>query len=198
MSERGRLIVLSGPSGAGKSTVISKVMQSRDDLAFSVSATTRTPRDGEVDGVNYYFISRQGFEGMIERCELLEHAEYVGNLYGTPRGPVEESLDSGISIILDIEVQGALQVKRRMPEAITIFLVPPSFDELERRLRGRQSESEEKILRRIETARREYAVAGQYDYIVVNGDPYTAANELNSIITAEKCKTANRTKFIEV
>ena len=198
MNERGSLIVLSGPSGAGKSTVISKVMQSRDDLAFSVSATTRTPRAGEVDGVNYYFVSRQDFLNMVHDDQLLEHAEYVGNLYGTPRKPVEEALSVGTSIILDIEVQGALQVKQHMPEAITIFLVPPSFDELERRLRGRQSESEEKIQRRIEQARREYAVAGQYDYIIVNGDPYTAANELNSIITAEKCKTVNRTKFIEV
>ena len=196
MQTKGKLIVLSGPSGAGKSTVIGKLLQKRDDISFSVSATTRGPRPGEVDGVNYFFKTREEFMEMIAQGQFLEHAEYAGNCYGTPKGPVQEQLDSGKTVILDIEVQGAFQVKAAMPEAIMVFLAPPSIAELERRLRGRATDSEEKILLRLNTAKSEYALAGKYDYIVVNDSADVAADELNAIITAGKCAAADRIEFI--
>jgi guanylate kinase len=196
-TERGKLFVVSGPSGAGKSTVISRVMAARDDVVFSVSATTRTPREGEVDGVNYFFIDRQRFKEMIDNGEFLEYAEYVTNFYGTPRKAVMERLASGLNVILDIEVQGAAQVRERMPEAVTVFLTPPSFKELENRLRNRHQDSEEMIKCRLERAKAEYMAAETYDYIVINEDPDVAACELSSIITAELCRTAERIKLLE-
>ena len=195
-TDRGRLIVVSGPSGAGKSTVISSVMSKRDDLAFSVSATTRAPRQGEVDGKDYFYISREKFQEMIENNEFLEYAQYVGNYYGTPRQAVEERLAQGTTVILDIEVQGAANVRKSMPDAVTVFLIPPSFEELEKRLRGRNKDSEEKIRGRLEQAKCEYAQAPNYDYIVINDDADVAAKEFDSIITAEKCRTAGRIKYI--
>ncbi|MGI5935264.1 MAG: guanylate kinase [Oscillospiraceae bacterium] len=197
-TERGKLFVVSGPSGAGKSTVISRVMAARDDVVFSVSATTREPREGEVHGVNYFFIDRRKFREMIDNDEFLEYAEYVKNFYGTPRKAVMEKLASGLNVILDIEVQGAVQVRERMPEAVTIFLTPPSFKELEFRLRNRHQDSEEMIKSRLERAKSEYESAGNYDYIVINEDPDVAASELSSIITAELCRTAERIKLLEV
>lgn len=196
MSNKGLLIVVSGPSGAGKSTVISRVMRDDPDCVFSISATTRPPRGAERDGVEYYFVGRERFEQMIEKGELLEHAEYVGNYYGTPKAPVMKSIDKGKNVIFDIEVQGAMQIKRQCPEAILIFVVPPRFSDIEKRLRGRKTDSEEKILARLETARREYKQAEQYDYIVVNDDPELASDEMDAIITAEKCRTKYRKNFI--
>ena len=195
-TDKGKLIVISGPSGAGKSTVIAKVMAGREDLCFSVSATTRPPRQGEVDGKDYYFIDRTYFEEKISQGAFLEHTEYVGNLYGTPAAPVRACLERGVSVVLDIEVEGAGNVRRTMPEAITVFLTPPSFSALEERLRARGKDSEDKIRLRLATARREYARVGEYDYIVINDDPDVAAEELRSIITAEKCRTADRIDFI--
>lgn len=191
-SDKGKLIVVSGPSGAGKSTVIHQVMAWRGDVRFSVSATTRAPREGEVDGVDYWFVTQERFQEMIGEQALLEHACYVGNYYGTPEAPVRQALETGESVILDIEVQGAFQVKEHMPEAVLVFLCPPSFSELEKRLRGRNQDSEDKILRRIETAKQEYTRAGAYDYIVINDDAQLAARELDAIITAEKCRCADR------
>ena len=196
MKSKGKLVVLSGPSGAGKSTVIGQLLQKRDDISFSVSATTRDPRPGETDGVNYYFRSYTEFQEMVRQGQFLEHAEYAGNCYGTPRGPVDELLRAGRTVILDIEVQGAFQVKQSMPEAVMVFLAPPSLTELERRLRGRATDSEEKIRIRLETARREYALAGKYDYIVINDVAEHAAAELDAIITAEKGSAADRIDFI--
>ena len=146
-------MVISGPSGAGKSTVVAKLMQLRDDVCFSVSATTRAPRPGEEDGVNYFFVTRERFEEMIREKALLEHAEYVGNYYGTPKDYVEERLNSGMNVILDIEVQGARQVMESSPEAILVFLAPPSLAELEHRLRLRGTESDEVIRGRMARAK---------------------------------------------
>ena len=193
---RGKLIVVSGPSGAGKSTVIGKVMERRSDLCFSVSATTRKPRDGEVDGVNYFFVSGTEFDRMIGDDELLEHAEYNRDNYGTPRAYVEEKRRAGMHVLLDIEVQGARQVRERVPEAIKIFIIPPSLQVLEQRLRGRGTETEEQIQRRLARARGEYREADFYDYVVINDNLETAANELNAIITAELCRYAERKNYL--
>lgn len=182
MSKRGTLLVLSGPSGVGKSTVLRKMMDGREDMAFSVSATTRAPRPGEVDGKDYFFITREEFDKMVEQGELLEHAEFVGNCYGTPRSQILQRLEQGITVVLDIEVQGAGQVKALMPEALTVFLAPPSLEALEQRLRGRGTESEEKIRSRLETARKELLLAPTYDYTVVNDDADRAAAELSNIL----------------
>lgn len=189
---RGVLVIVSGPSGAGKSTVISRVSQIRNDIRFSVSATTRPPREGEIEGKDYFFKSQEEFWEMIKLDAFLEHAEYVGNSYGTPAAPVDRSLAEGSTVILDIEVQGAAQVMEKRPDAVSIFLCPPSMEELERRLRGRGTDSEEKIRDRLMAAHREYAQAHKYGYIIVNDDADTAVRELDAIITAEKC----RSKFI--
>ncbi|MBE6969615.1 MAG: guanylate kinase [Ruminococcaceae bacterium] len=182
MSKRGKLLVLSGPSGCGKGTVLRALMDGREDMAFSVSATTRAPRPGEVDGREYYFVSRERFMEMVERGELLEHAEFVGNCYGTPKAPVLQQLEAGRHVLLDIEVQGAAQVKKAMPEAVLVFLAPPSLAELERRLRGRGTETEEKIQQRLKTAEYEMSLVGEYDYTVVNDVVTRAAAEVAAIL----------------
>ena len=192
MTEKGLLIVMSGPSGAGKSTVIGRLMKKRSDVRFSVSATTRNPRPGEEDGVDYFFRTREEFLRMIGEDAFLEHAEYVGNFYGTPARPVDERLEEGWNVLLDIEVQGAAQVLQKRPDAVSIFLAPPSLAELERRLRGRGTDTEEKIAGRLETARRECALAKNYTYIVVNDDADKAARELDAIITAERCRSGRK------
>ncbi len=196
-NQKGLLIILSGPSGAGKSTVISRLMKRRGDIRFSVSATTRAPRPGEEDGRDYFFRTREEFARMVEQDAFLEHAEYVGNCYGTPAGPVDESLNAGYNVLLDIEVQGAAQVITHRPDAVSIFLCPPSLRELERRLRLRGTDSEEKIQDRLETAHREFSQLHNYAYIVVNDDQDTAAGELDAIITAELCRSKNRLKTIQ-
>ena len=194
--DKGKLLVISGPSGAGKSTVIGKLMELRDDLCFSVSVTTRQPRPGEVDGRDYFFVTPQHFQELAEGGYLLEHAEYVGNRYGTPRGYVEQRQLEGKSVILDIEVQGAGQIVRNCPDAVTVFILPPTGAELERRLRHRNTDSEEKIRERLLQAKRECAEAGKYGYIVVNDDPGAAAREVNAILTAEKCRAADRINLV--
>jgi len=188
MNKRGILIVLSGPSGAGKGTVLTRLFSERDDMFLSVSATTRAPRPGEEDGVQYYFVSRSRFEDMIASDELLEHAEYCGNYYGTPLKAVEERLAAGRNVILEIEVQGAMKVKSRCPDAVMVFIAPPSLKELERRLRGRNTEDGDTVERRMEKAKKEYAEIDRYEYLVVNDDIDTAARELGAIIDAERCR----------
>ena len=188
-NNRGILVIVSGPSGAGKSTVISRVSEMRQDIRFSVSATTRRPRPGEIDGREYYFKSQDEFWEMIKLDAFLEHAEYVGNYYGTPAAPVDSDLAKGYNVILDIEVQGAAQVMEKRPDAVSVFLCPPSLEELERRLRGRGTDSEEKIRDRLMTAHREYAQAHKYSYIIINDDADTAVRELDAIITAERCRS---------
>ena len=184
MSEKGKLIVISGPSGAGKSTIVFKAIEGRTDFCFSTSVTTRAPRAGEQDGREYFFVDRERYDRMVENGELLEHAEFVGNCYGTPKSQVLERLDNGITVVLDIEVQGAAQVKALMPEAVTVFLAPPSLEALEQRLRGRGTESDETIRSRLETARKELLLAPTYDHTVVNDDADRAAAELEAILRA--------------
>ena len=174
--KRGVLFVFSGPSGVGKGTLKAKLFEEfADRIAYSVSATTRRPREGEVDGKDYFFISRQEFERRVKNNEFLEHAEFAGNCYGTPRAYVEKLLDSGMNVVLEIDVQGALQVMKSMPECVSVFILPPSFEELEHRLRGRGTETEEKVRERLETAKRELPYAPQYDYQIVNGGDIEAA-----------------------
>lgn len=188
MSERGKLLVISGPSGAGKSTVVAKAIEGRTDICFSTSVTTRSPRPGEVHGREYFFVNFERFREMVENDELLEHAEYVANRYGTPRSYVEKRLNEGMNVLLDIEVQGARQVRKKMPEAILIFIAPPSLAELERRLRGRGTDTERAIEGRLIRARQEYQEADFYDYLIVNDDVDKAAAKLNAIIEAEHCR----------
>lgn len=194
---RGELIVVSGPSGVGKSTVISELLSHRPDIHFSVSFTTRAPRVGEEDGVSYNFVDRSEFERMISAGELLEHAEYVGNYYGTSMKVIREKLEQGIDVLLDIEVQGAAKVRQRCPEAVLIFIIPPSLEELSRRLHKRQTDSEEVIEGRLAKAREEYREIPNYDYLVVNDSVPKAAAEILAILTAEGCRTKNRLYLTE-
>ena len=196
-SQPGKLFVLSGPSGAGKSTVIAHLLKTLDKAYISVSATTRAPREGEVDGVDYHFLSREQFEELIARGELLEHAEYVGNYYGTPAGPVNEKLAAGYDVLLDIETQVAQQVMANRPDAVSVFLFPPGFAVLEERLRKRGTDSEEKIRARLAQARVECRRAGLYRYIVINDLIENACSEALAIITAEKCRSADRLHFLK-
>ena len=189
--KKGVLFVISGPSGVGKGTINKRLFEEFGDrVAYSVSATTREPREGEVNGREYFFISRQEFEKRVANNEFLEHAEYAGNCYGTPRDHVLSLLQRDISVILEIDVQGALQVKARMPESVSVFILPPSFEELEHRLRGRGTETPEKIERRLAAARSEIDMAPAYDYQIVNDDLDAAYARLRGIFI-EKTEMAN-------
>ena len=186
MSERGLLIVFSGPSGVGKGTVRQEIFSTPDhNFEYSVSMTTRAQRPGEVDGKDYFFRSREEFEELIRNGQMLEYAEYVGNYYGTPLTYVNETLDKGIDVFLEIEVQGALQVKKKVPDAVFIFLTPPDLNELQERLVGRGTDSEEVIAQRIERAREEIALMSEYDYAIVNDEVPLAAERVKRVIEAE-------------
>lgn len=182
MEKRGKLLVVSGPSGTGKGTVLKKLFELRDDCCFSVSLTSRKARPGEVDGESYFFVSREKFEEMIEAGELLEHASFCENYYGTPVRYVNKMLDEGKNVILEIEVQGAMQIKEKCPEAILIFILPPSKEELKARLMGRGTESEEVINKRLAAAEWELGFSSKYDYEIVNDSVDRAAKELSLII----------------
>lgn len=184
---RGNLFVVTGPSGVGKGTVLKRVLTELDKTYYSVSATTRNPREGEVDGVNYFFVTKEEFQSWIDQGRMLEHACYVGNYYGTPEKPVQEHLDRGEDVILEIELQGALNVKAKRPDAVTVFIAPPSMTVLEDRLRGRGTEAEETIAKRMATARTECDHVGEFRYVVVNDDLDKAIDDLKSIIKACRC-----------
>ena len=192
MMSRGALFVVTGPSGAGKGTVLSKVMDTLDNLHYSVSLTTRPPREGEVHGVHYHFCNRDEAMGMIDQGHMLEHAEYVGDIYGTPAEPVEAALSAGLDVILEIEVQGALQIKAKRPDAVLVFIAPPNFEALERRLRGRGTDSDEKIAGRLHRAREEQKKVSEFHYIILNDDADVAADELRAIILARRCTLARQ------
>ena len=182
MENQGKLIVITGPSGVGKGTIVKSLVDQNPQLFVSVSATTRFPRSGELNGINYYFLSRDKFKEMIGQSALLEWAEYAGNYYGTPKKPVEEGINKGKTIILEIEVLGARQVQKNFPSATRIFILPPSFDELETRLRGRADDREEAIVKRLAKAKEEIAVSDEFDYQIINDNLEQAIAQVENII----------------
>ncbi|WP_096435464.1 guanylate kinase [Alteribacter populi] len=186
--DKGLLIVLSGPSGVGKGTVCGALRNHDTDIQYSVSATTRNPREGEVDGVNYFFKQKEEFESMIKNSQLLEWAKYVDNYYGTPRAYVEDTLAQGKDVILEIEVQGALQVRESFSEGVFIFLMPPSLKELRSRIEGRGTETKDLIDSRMTVAKDEIEMMDKYDYVVENDEVEAAVERIKAIVTAEHCK----------
>ena len=192
MQKSGKLFIISGPSGVGKSTVLKALFREHPDLYFSVSATTRAPREGEIDGVHYRFIKSEQFLQMVQENEFLEYAEYVGSFYGTPRGPVEDAMAQGRDAFLDIEIQGAQQVYEKRPDAVRIFIAPNSWAELERRLTERGTDSAEKIQKRLLRAKVELQAAENYDYLVVNDTVEQAVREMEAICLAEHCRPTDR------
>lgn len=197
--KKGLLVVVSGPAGSGKGTVDAHLLK-RDDFVYSVSATTRAPRPGEVDGVHYHFLTVEEFKQRLDRGEMIEHTQYCGNFYGTPKKEAEEVLASGRNLILEIEVEGAHNVKAKYPEAVLILLLPPSYSVQEQRLRGRGTETEEKILERLAAAREEVTFANDYDYIVYNYDnrDAEAAEEILHIVMAEKAAISRNPNVAEL
>lgn len=196
--QRGKLLVISGPSGVGKSTAIQGVRDRHPEMYFSVSATTRAPRDGDKDGVTYWFKTREEFEEMVRQDAFYEHAEYSGNCYGTPREPVERHLEQGVDVIMDIDVQGALQIQECCADAVLIFLAAPSFAVLEQRLRGRGDTSEEDMEKRLGKARWEYSQGHLYDYIVCSDTPARTVDDIESILAAEKFRAARNLELLKM
>ena len=200
LNDRGLLVVISGPSGVGKGTVRKALFEMpKHNLTYSVSMTTRAKRPGERDGIDYYFVSREEFLKRVDEGKFLEHAEFVGNFYGTPLDKVNERLEDGQEVVLEIEVEGALQVKKKVPDCVMIFIVPPGKEALYQRLRKRGTESEDVIEQRIQKANREFKLAKYYDYIVVNDEVSNAADRIMAIIRAEHAKTARSIhKYMEL
>lgn len=183
-------MVVSAPSGCGKGTILNEVLKD-DKFWYSVSATTRKPRPGEVNGVNYFFLSKEEFEKRIAKGEMLEWAKYVDNYYGTPAKEIEIARNKGKNVVLEIEIQGAFQIKKKCPDANLIFIIPPSFKELEKRLRGRGTETEDVIAGRTAQAKKELPHAADYDYIIVNDDLETACNDFRAVVRGIECKQEN-------
>lgn len=197
MNNKGLLFVVSGPSGVGKGTVCAEYVKTHDNCALSISATTRAPREGEVDGVNYYYISEEEFVQGINKGEFLENAIFCGNRYGTPKKAVLDMLESGKDVILEIEVQGAMQVRAHYPEGVFIFVIPPSLEELENRLRGRNTESDDVIEKRLARAKEEFPLAEKYNYILLNDNLPDALSRMDAIVRAEKCYMPRNIDFIK-
>lgn len=194
---KGVLLIVSGPSGAGKGTICSEYMKRHPETFLSVSATSRNPRPGDEDGVTYFFKTREEFERMIEAEELLEHAQFCGNYYGTPKAPAFSAMDEGRDVILEIEVQGALQVKEKYPGAVLVFVLPPSPEVLRSRLEGRGTETTEAVNKRIGEAEREISRSPEYDYIIINDDLAEAVDLLEAISGAEKAKVSNNKDYLK-
>ena len=190
--KKGKTFIISGPSGVGKSTVLSALLEKRPNVYFSVSATTRDPRPGELDGIHYHFMDVDSFRKWIAMDQFLEYAEYVGNFYGTPKRFVDEAMEQGKDVILDIEVQGAIQVTSKRPDTVRIFIAPPSWSELERRLTERGTDSKDKLQKRLLRAKVQFQTAHTYDYFVINDTVENAVKELDAIMTAEHCKPKER------
>lgn len=193
---KGRVYIISGPSGSGKDSVMKKVFEKAPDIAFSISSITRAMRPGEIEGEKYNFISRERFEQMIANDELLEHNVFVGNYYGTPKAPVMNCIENGKDMLIEVDVNGAVQIRAKMPEAVSIFIMPPSLDALKKRLTGRGTDSDEVIEKRLNEALREIASAKDYDYIVVNDDLETAANDFVKIMSVDKFRTDRNSELI--
>lgn len=193
---KGKTFIISGPSGVGKSTVLKALLDKRNDIYFSVSATTRPPRPGEIDGVHYHFMDVDTFRDWIAKDKFLEYAEYVGNFYGTPKEFVDSAINRGQDVILDIEIQGSIQVCGKRPDTVRIFIAPPSWSELERRLTERGTDSPEKVQKRLLRAKVEFQTAHTYDYFVINDTVEQAVAELDAIMTAEHCKPRERMEII--
>ena len=193
---KGRVYIISGPSGSGKDSVMKKVFEKQPDIAFSISCITRDMRPGEVEGEKYNFISRERFEQMIKNDELLEHNVFVGNYYGTPKAPVINCIENGKDMLIEVDVNGAEQIREKMPEAVSIFIMPPSLEVLKKRLTGRGTDSAEIIEKRLNEALREIASAKDYDYIVVNDDLETAADDFVKIMSVDKFKTDRNLELI--
>lgn len=196
MHNNGILMVLSGPAGSGKDTVLGELYKQIPEMKQSVSMTTRLPRDGEIDGVDYYFVSKENFETAIKDGKMLEYAQYGSNFYGTPKEPVDRMLNEGKIVVLKIEVQGAENIRKIYPDLVTVFITPPNMSVLESRLRRRGTESEEDIRHRLEIAADELLRIEEYNYIVINDELENAVNDVKTIISAEKLKVSRRNKII--
>ncbi|MBQ6795136.1 MAG: guanylate kinase [Clostridia bacterium] len=194
---KGVLLVLSGPSGSGKGTLVKEYTDKHPEVFLSVSATTRKPREGEVHGVNYFFLTVDEFKKRIEEKGFLEHAQFCENYYGTPRESVEKKLNEGVDVILEIDVQGAMQVKENCPEAVLVFTLPPSYEILRERLIGRGTEAMDVVEKRLNEAHNEIKYADKYDFVIINDSIETAAEELGAIFTSSRCRRENNTEFIK-
>ncbi len=193
---KGKTFIICGPSGVGKGTVVARLMASDPTLYFSVSATTRDPRPGEIDGKHYHFLTNEQFDEWVKEDMFLEHAEFVGNRYGTPRQFIDKAMEQGRDVILDIEIQGAEQVHQKRPDVVRIFIAPPSWDELERRLIGRGTEDMDKVRSRLQRGKDEFMVASDFDYFVINDTVDRAVEEISAIMCAEHCKPDERIAMI--